>query len=243
VFYQSADASQQYIQYKYGPEAGDAAKQSVPVAKDMLDGEQAGHELVGWCCWHAQSNVAAPCAAWAAVGRCQEVFHLCGSMCIASDQMMFASLQFLLPVVRHPSDPCCTDCLLLSPSLLFATATINFSRLGARAFVSKTAKTSAKVYFKSTMAGLHPDQQAAGQRLPVTTSAPAAAGSTSFSAAPVANAGPAVGAARGAQSFSGLPVTRSEGSSAYPPGSSAAAAAAGGGGRGAAMPPYPYPAK
>lgn len=27
-----------YIEYKYGPEAGAAAKQSVPVAKDMFDG-------------------------------------------------------------------------------------------------------------------------------------------------------------------------------------------------------------
>jgi hypothetical protein len=39
VFYQSADASAQYIHYKYGPEAGAAAQESVPVAKDMLDGK------------------------------------------------------------------------------------------------------------------------------------------------------------------------------------------------------------
>lgn len=39
VFYQSAEATSQYIQYKYGPEAGQAAEESVPVAKDMLDGE------------------------------------------------------------------------------------------------------------------------------------------------------------------------------------------------------------
>jgi hypothetical protein len=45
-------------------------------------------------------------------------------------------------------------------------ATLNFSRLGARAFISKTASRTAKVYFKSTMAGLHPDEQAAGRRAP-----------------------------------------------------------------------------
>ena len=41
VFSQSADATSQYINYKYGPEAGAAAQQSVPVAKNMLDGEGA----------------------------------------------------------------------------------------------------------------------------------------------------------------------------------------------------------
>jgi len=41
VFYQSADTTSEYIQYKYGPEAGAAAQQSVPVAKDMLNGEKA----------------------------------------------------------------------------------------------------------------------------------------------------------------------------------------------------------
>lgn len=68
MFYQSADASQQYIQYKYGPEAGDAAKQSVPVAKDMLDGEQAGHNLGFVGAAGMRSNLEAPCAAWAAAG-------------------------------------------------------------------------------------------------------------------------------------------------------------------------------
>lgn len=68
--------------------------------------------------------------------------------------------------------------------LLLPPATINFSRLGARAFISKTAKASAKVYFKSTVAGLHPDDQAAGQRVPAVTAtachvpAPPAAGRT-----------------------------------------------------------------
>eukprot|EP00878_Enallax_costatus_P020376 GHUV01021533.1.p1 GENE.GHUV01021533.1~~GHUV01021533.1.p1 ORF type:complete len:408 (+),score=149.45 GHUV01021533.1:217-1440(+) len=38
VLAQSGDASQQYISYKYGPEAGAAAAQSVPVAQDMLAG-------------------------------------------------------------------------------------------------------------------------------------------------------------------------------------------------------------
>lgn len=141
VFYQSADATSQYIQYKYGPEAGQAAQESVPVAKDMLD------------------------------------------------------------------------------------ATINFSRLGARAFISKTAKTTSKVYFKSTLAGLHPDEQAAGRRLPVTTAAPAAPGQAGPSAAPAA--GVQAGAVHAAHSG---------GPSPYPPGSSAAAAA----GAGAAQ---PYPAK
>lgn len=45
VFYQSADASAQYIHYKYGPDAGAAAQESVPVAKDMLDGK---HYIAYW---------------------------------------------------------------------------------------------------------------------------------------------------------------------------------------------------
>eukprot|EP00775_Hariotina_reticulata_P009664 gene9664-9823_t len=69
VFAQSADATTQYITYKYGPEAGVAAADSVPVARDML------------------------------------------------------------------------------------SATMNFSRLGARAFISGTAKRTAKVYLKSAVAG------------------------------------------------------------------------------------------
>jgi hypothetical protein len=62
VFYQSADATSQYIQYKYGPEAGQAAQESVPVAKDMLDGELAlrdgrmlAEQLV---LWHYDSRAA-----------------------------------------------------------------------------------------------------------------------------------------------------------------------------------------
>ena len=120
----------------------------------------------------------------------------------------------------------------LRPLPAGAAATINFSRLGARAFISKTAKTSAKVYFKSTVAGLHPDDQAAGQRLPVKTAAAGAPAAAGPSTAAVAGGVPAAAAAAGA-SF-----TRSEGSP-YPPGPAAAAAAAVG-----AAPAYPpYPAK
>lgn len=43
------------------------------------------------------------------------------------------------------------------------SATMNFSRLGARAIISKTAKHSASAYLKSTMAGIHPDEQAAAK--------------------------------------------------------------------------------
>jgi hypothetical protein len=42
VFAQSAEATTQYVHYKYGPEAGTAAAQSVPVAQDMLTGEHCG---------------------------------------------------------------------------------------------------------------------------------------------------------------------------------------------------------
>lgn len=114
-------------------------------------------------------------------------------------------------------------CVCCCHTLCLSAATINFSRLGARAFISKTAKSSAKVYFKSTMTGLHPDDQAAGQRLP--SFKPAAAG-----AGPSARAGrsgtqaaavgvPAVSGGQGPATYGGQP-------SPYPAGSSAAAAAA-----------------
>lgn len=77
------EGTQQYIQYKYGEEAGHVAKEHLPAAQDMLN------------------------------------------------------------------------------------ATLNFSRLGARAFISKTAKKTASVYLKSTMAGMHPEDQAAGHRVPL----------------------------------------------------------------------------
>ncbi|GBF99472.1 spartin [Raphidocelis subcapitata] len=76
----SADASAKYIEYKYGPEAGAAAAESVPIANQMV------------------------------------------------------------------------------------AAARNFTRLGARAVISGTAKRTAKIYLKSTMAGLHPDEQAAARR-------------------------------------------------------------------------------
>eukprot|EP00879_Flechtneria_rotunda_P001609 GHRR01001769.1.p1 GENE.GHRR01001769.1~~GHRR01001769.1.p1 ORF type:complete len:345 (+),score=146.16 GHRR01001769.1:601-1635(+) len=99
VLGQSAEATSQYISYKYGPEAGTAAIQSVPVAMDMLQ------------------------------------------------------------------------------------ATINFSRLGARAFISKTAKQSAKMYFKSTVVGIHPDEQKQKKR-PHFPLAQPPAGSNTGAAAP-----------------------------------------------------------
>lgn len=43
---------------------------------------------------------------------------------------------------------------------------LNFSRLGPRAVVSRTAKRAAKMTLKHSFAGLHPDEQAAGQRVP-----------------------------------------------------------------------------
>lgn len=49
VFAHSADASSQYIQYKYGNEAGQMAQQSVPVAQDMLDGKQGLAGSAGRC--------------------------------------------------------------------------------------------------------------------------------------------------------------------------------------------------
>ncbi len=55
------------------------------------------------------------------------------------------------------------------------TATLNFSRLGARAFISKTAKKSAKMYLKATVAGVPLEQQAAGARRPQGMSNAAAA--------------------------------------------------------------------
>lgn len=96
------------------------------------------------------------------------------------------------------------------------------------------------------MAGLHPDDQAAGQRLPSVTSAPAAppaaAGAGSFTAGPgsftagLVGKAPAQGhqaaapAVAGGLGHAGLRGTQSD-SSAYPPGSSAAAAAAAGAGQ------------
>lgn len=100
------------------------------------------------------------------------------------------------------------------------------------------------------MAGLHPDEQAAGRRLPTVTCAPAAppvaAGAGSFSAGMVGQA-PAQGhqapaaapAAAGAVGQVGVRGTQSE-SSPYPPGSSATAAAAG---AGQGAPLYPSLAK
>lgn len=114
---------------------------------------------------------------------------------------------------------------------LCPAATINFSRLGARAFISKTAKTSAKVYFKSTVAGLHPDEQAAGRRVPVTTSAPAAPAAAGAGSVPGLAAAGSSGQAYAA---------RSDGASLYPPGPAAAAAAAAvGAARVGAAPVYP----
>lgn len=102
-------------------------------------------------------------------------------------------------------------------------ATINFSRLGARAFISKTAKTSAKVYFKSTVAGLHPDEQAAGQRLP----ALATAGSNAAAGAPPAATTAAAVSNMQQVPQAGLHATYSAGPSPYPPGPAAAASAVG----------------
>jgi hypothetical protein len=143
VLTQSADASQQYILYKYGPEAGDAAAQSVPVAQDML------------------------------------------------------------------------------------AATMNFSRLGARAFISKTAKKSAKMYLKSAVAGHALEHQASGQRAPsfASTQPPVNAGGAAAGAAVPMPAPPAavpgtlnVGRAGSSSNYVAAP---------YPAGSSAAVAAAG----------------
>ena len=39
-------------------------------------------------------------------------------------------------------------------------ATLNTTRLGARAAVSKTAKRTTKMWLKSALAGVHPDDQA-----------------------------------------------------------------------------------
>jgi hypothetical protein len=49
---------------------------------------------------------------------------------------------------------------------------LNCTRLGARAAISKTAKKTASVYLKSALAGVSPDEQAKGARVP---GAPAAA--------------------------------------------------------------------
>eukprot|EP00877_Chromochloris_zofingiensis_P008370 jgi/Chrzof1/3787/Cz13g08220.t1 len=57
-------------------------------------------------------------------------------------------------------------------------ATLNLNRLSARAVVSRTAKKAAKMYLKDTLAGFHPDDQAAGHRVP-----PHLAGSSSYATA------------------------------------------------------------
>ncbi|KAF8071025.1 hypothetical protein HT031_001107 [Scenedesmus sp. PABB004] len=127
VLAQSAEATQQYMAYKYGAEAGEAAAASVPVAQDML------------------------------------------------------------------------------------AATMNFSRLGARAFVSKTAKKTASAYLKSTVAGVPLEQQAAGARHPATLAAQAPPGAQAAPAPP--------GPARAGPSSSNLLA------SPYPAGTAAAAVA------------------
>jgi hypothetical protein len=45
-------------------------------------------------------------------------------------------------------------------------ACLNCTRLGARAAISKTAKKTASVYLKSTLAGVTPEEQAKGVRAP-----------------------------------------------------------------------------
>lgn len=82
------------------------------------------------------------------------------------------------------------------------------------------------------MAGLHPDEQAAGRRLPVTTqapAAPAAAGAGSFTGVASASSSGHAGL---------MCAARSDGASPYPPGPAAAAAAVGAARVGAA-PVYP----
>lgn len=63
-------------------------------------------------------------------------------------------------------------------------ATLNTTRLGARAVVSKTAKRTAKMYLKHTFAGVHPQDQAAFKR-----SASAGVGGSAAAAAAAASAG------------------------------------------------------
>lgn len=46
------------------------------------------------------------------------------------------------------------------------SAALNCTRLGARAIISKTASRTAKMYLKDQVAGLSPEDQAAGQRVP-----------------------------------------------------------------------------
>ncbi|KAF6265793.1 senescence-associated protein-domain-containing protein [Scenedesmus sp. NREL 46B-D3] len=131
------------------------------------------------------------------------------------------------------------------------SATFNFSRLGARAFISKTAKHSAKVYLKSTVAGIHPDEQAAAklakqqqkkqmqqqQQMQQTQMHGTYAGMQ-----PAATGVPAASAAAYPPGcFTGEQVGRVGSSShtpagPYPAGSSAALAAAGGAAQGAAAP-------
>ncbi|WIA11726.1 hypothetical protein OEZ85_011821 [Tetradesmus obliquus] len=124
------------------------------------------------------------------------------------------------------------------------SATMNFSRLGARAIISKTAKHSASAYLKSTMAGIHPDEQAAAklakyQQLQQQQAQLAYAGMQ-----PAVGAPAVAGASHGAYppgTFGGEQIGRAGSSSnmlasPYPLGSSAAVAAGGSAHAGAVAP-------
>jgi hypothetical protein len=119
------------------------------------------------------------------------------------------------------------------------SATINFSRLGARAFISKTAKHSAKVYLKSTVAGIHPDEQAAAK---LAKQQQQVQQQGVFAGMQPALGAPAAGA-YSAGTFAGPIEVGRVGSSSnilaspYPAGSSAAVAAAGGAAQGAVVAP------
>jgi hypothetical protein len=124
------------------------------------------------------------------------------------------------------------------------SATINFSRLGARAFISRTAKHSAKVYLKSTVAGIHPDEQAAAKLAKQQQQVQVQGAYAGMQ--PAAISAPAGGIAAGAcpsGAFGEVAEVGRVGSSSnilaspYPAGSSAAVAAAGGAAQGAVASP------
>jgi hypothetical protein len=222
VFVESAEATQQYISYKYGPDAGQAAAKSVPVAQDMLTGGWglAGGGGVRACV--AGSRVCSRACVTAADSACCCAPHA-ALMAWCACVVATSSLGLMRDRVPPRRPPC--------------AATLNFSRLGARAFVTKTAKASAKVYMKSTLAGIHPEQQAAGQRLPSFAVAPAAgagAGGGASAAAAAAAASPSAAAAAAAapaavQAAAAAPASSSSRPSAYPSGSPARLAATSGG--------------
>lgn len=117
------------------------------------------------------------------------------------------------------------DCNICRSGVTVA-ATLNFSRLGARAVISKTAKNSAKMYLKSAVAGHDLDAQAAGQMKPMfarnpSSSNAAAPGRQSAVAMAGSFSGPRGVGIVGGGSNTGLVAQP------YPAGSSAAAAASG----------------